>query len=184
MTRAAGIYERELRELLRGETAAVRRYAHRLAPQERPIVESFARRPFLVVRAAGSLGFDLVALRPEFAFPLEVKSSTEATIRFSAASGRANAQLEAHRKAVEQVGLLVVYAFRRVGGDDRDTWRLFSTGGERSEGRLRLLRRFLPPVARTPEGNGVLRWEDGKPLLEFLKKVEFLTDPAPIRVDP
>jgi hypothetical protein len=184
VARAAGIYERELRELLRGEPEALRKYAHRLPPVDRATVAAYGQRPFLVVRAAGSLGFDLVALRPEFAFPLEVKSSTEATIRFSAASGRANAQLEAHRVAVTRVGLLVVYAFRRVGGEDRDSWRLYATGGAKSEGSLRLLRDFLPPVAMTPEGNGVLRWDAGKPLLEFFRKVSFLTDRTPVVLTP
>jgi hypothetical protein len=156
VARAAGIYERELRELLRGETGALRKYAHRLPPVDRGEVVVSGPRPFPVV-----------------------KSSTEATIRFSAASGRANAQLVAHREAVARVGLLVVYAYRRVGGVDRDTWRLFATGGEKSEGSLRLLRRFLPPVAMTPEGNGVLRWDDGKPLLDFLRQVSFLTERTP-----
>jgi hypothetical protein len=181
VTRSAGIYERELRELLRGEPAALRKYSKRLPPVDRATADAYAQRPFLVVRAAGSLGFDLVALRPEFAFPLEVKSSTEATIRFSAASGRAHAQLVAHQATVAKVGLLVVYAFRRVGGEDEDTWRLFATGGGNSDGaRLKLLRDFLPPVATTPEGHGVLRWSEGRPLLEFLRRVSFLTDRSPV----
>ena len=70
-------------------------------------------RPFLVVRGAGSLGFDLVALRRELALPVEVKASAESSILFSAASGRAADQLEAHRTAVERVGLVAVYAYRK-----------------------------------------------------------------------
>ena len=183
MPRTSATYERELRELLRGESDALRRYGRRLPPTDRKVLESHALRPFLVVRAAGSLGFDLVALRPEFAFPLEVKASREATIRFSAASGRAHQQLTAHRRAVERVGLMAVYAYRRVGGPDEDAWRLFATPGDGGDGgSLRLLRRFLPSVAVTKEGNGVLRWDEGRPLLEFLRQVSFLTDRSPARV--
>jgi Holliday junction resolvase len=84
--RSASAYERELKELLQGEREAVDRYARSLPIGERERFRTALRAPFLVVRAAGSLGFDLVALRSEFAFPLEVKSSTADTIRFSAAS--------------------------------------------------------------------------------------------------
>jgi len=175
--RSAAGYERELRELLRGEPEALRRYGRRLPPTDRSVLDSHQRRPFLVVRAAGSLGFDLVALRPEFAFPLEVKASREEVIRFSSASGRAHAQLEAHRQAVARVGLLAVYAYRRIGGPDDDPWRLFAaSAGDSDGGRLKLLRNLLPPVAQTKEGNGILRWEEGRPLLEFLRRVAWLTE--------
>lgn len=177
--RTASVYERELREILQGDAEALRRYGRRQLPTDRPAVEEHARRPFLVVRAAGSLGFDLVALRPEFAFPIEVKGSREATIRFSAAGGRAHAQLLAHRRTVERVGLFAVYAFRRIGGEDPDCWRLFATAdGATSRGLMGIIRRELPPVARTREGNGVLRWEEGLPLLRFLGKIAFLTAPS------
>ena len=178
MGRSGATYERELRELLRGETEALRKYARRLPPVDRAVLEGHGRRPFLVVRAAGSFGFDLVALRPEFSFPLEVKASREETIRFSAASGRAHAQLTAHRAAVDRVGLLAVYAFRRVGGDDADAWRLFGASGTTAPttGTAKLLRGFLPPVALTKEGHGILRWSEGRPLLAFLQRVAWLTD--------
>jgi len=177
--RTAATYERELRELLRGDPEALRGYGRRLPPTDRAVLDVHRRRPFLVVRAAGSLGFDLVALRPEFSFPLEVKASRDATIRFSAASGRAHEQLKAHRAAVDRVGLLVVYAFRRVGGDGGDPWRLFATAGAGIDGGSMLLRNFLPPVAETKEGHGVLRWDEGRPLLEFLRRVAVLTERSP-----
>jgi len=138
----------------------------------RRIVES----PFLVIRAAGSLGFDLVALRSEFSFPIEVKASATHTIRFSAASGRAAEQLESHRRAVERVGLIVLYAYRRVGHRSGDPWRLYAVPGASRPGSLSLLRRWLPPVDRTKEGNGVLRWDDGLPLSKFLERLFFLTE--------
>jgi Holliday junction resolvase len=174
--RSASGYERELKELLQGDGDALLRYGRALDPTQRPILQLISQRPFLVVRAAGSLGFDLVALRNEFAFPLEVKASASDTIRFSAASGRAGEQLEAHRKAVERVGLIVLYAYRRVGHRAGDPWRLFAASAPPSGGRLDVLRRRLPPLDRTREGNAVLRWDSGMPLLKFIELVSFLTE--------
>jgi len=172
-------YERELRSLLEGQPDAVRSYARALPPSGRTEFERLIEQPFLIIRAAGSFGFDLVALRREFAFPLEVKASAEPVIRFSAASGRANAQLEAHRKAVGRVGLTVLYAYRRVGLRATENWRIFVAGEIPSSGRIGALCRRLPPVSKTPEGNGILRWEEGRPLSEFLSHVHFLLEPVP-----
>jgi hypothetical protein len=175
--RGAAAYERELKELLQGNPEALRKYGRRMPPVDRKDVESHGKRPFLVVRAAGSFGFDLVALRPEFAFPVEVKASAETTIRFSASSGRAHQQLEEHRRDVARVGLLVVYAYRLVGTRSGDSWRLFATGTPPVDGgRMRLLGGLLPAVDTTREGHGVLRWEAGLPLTDFLRRVQFLTD--------
>jgi Holliday junction resolvase len=173
---SSSAYERELRSLLEGQPDAVRRYAHTLPPTERAEFERLIEQPFLIIRAAGSFGFDLVALRREFAFPLEVKASAEPVIRFSAASGRANAQLEAHSKAVARVGLTVLYAYRRVGLRAAETWRIFVAGELPKSGILRVVCRRLPPVSRTPEGNGILRWEEGLPLSRFLYEARFLME--------
>jgi hypothetical protein len=170
-------YERELKGLLQAEPETLERYARGLPPPDREVLRTAARSPFLVVRAAGSFGFDLVALRSEFSFPLEVKASSSDTIRFSAASGRAAAQLEDHRKAVDRVGLLVVYAYRRLGIRGGDRWRLYATGSPSGRGLASLLRKSLPPVESTREGNGVLRWESGMPLVRFLDRVNFWTSP-------
>lgn len=179
MGRGSASYERELKELLQGDPEALRRYARALPPERRDQVDNPASCPFLVVRAAGSLGFDLVALRREFAFPIEVKASASDTIRFSAASGRAGEQLEAHRAAVARVGLMVLYAYRRVGQRGGDPWRLFAPPSLPVRGSLNLLRTKLPEVDRTKDGNAVLRWNDGMPLLEFLALIRFLTTRSP-----
>jgi hypothetical protein len=176
--RSYSAYERELKGLLQGEAELVEPYARRLPPTDREVVRAAARSPFLVVRAAGSFGFDLVAMRSEFAFPLEVKASGEETIRFSAASGRAAAQLEDHRKAVDRVGLLVVYAYRHLGQRTGDPWRLYATGTPRGRGLSALLRKSLPEVDVTREGNAILRWESGMPLVRFLERVAFWTAPS------
>lgn len=181
MGRGFSGYERELRTLLSGEPSSVRSYARALPPAERAEFERLIDEPFLVIRGAGSLGLDLVALRRELAFPIEVKASSSSVIRFTAAGGRANAQLRAHREAVSKVGLMVLYAFRRLGVRGEESWRLFVTGPVPERGVLGLVCRALPPVDTTAHGNGVLRWEGGMPLSRFLGRVRFLSArPGPV----
>ncbi len=168
-------YERELRSLLSGDPSSVRAYARALRPVDRADFERLIDEPFLVVRGAGSMGLDLVALRREFALPIEVKASSSSVIRFTAASGRANAQLEAHRRAVERVGLMVLYAYRRLGLRGEETWRLFVAGDPPPRGVLGTACRTVPPVAQTREGNGILRWDGGMPLSKFLARLHDLS---------
>lgn len=176
MGRGASGYERELKELLQGDPDAVERYCRSLPPVDRVAMRSASRAPFLVVRAAGSLGFDLVAMRSELAFPVEVKASRQDTIHFSAASGRAAEQLAEHRRRVEHVGLIALYAYRRIGHRDGDPWRIFTAPTPPPPGRvLSLVRKRLPIVDSTAQGNAVLRWNDGMPLVRFLEAVTFWT---------
>ena len=177
MGRGSSMYERELKQLLQGERATLARYAQSLTPVRRAQLERVAEHPFLVVRAAGSLGFDLVALRREFAFPIEVKASRAESIHFTAASGRAAEQLEEHRRAVDRVGLLVLYAYRRLGLRAEDPWRLYTPSAPPGTGRLELIRRHLPAIDSTRNGNAVLRWDSGMPLTQFLGLVGDLVEP-------
>ena len=167
-------YERELRSVLSGDPGAVRSYARALPPSERGEFERLIDEPFLVVRGAGSLGLDLVALRREFALPIEVKASSAPVIRFTAAGGRANAQLESHRRVAARAGLMVLYAYRRLGLRGEESWRVFSAGNPPGRGTLGVACRALPPVESTREGNGVLRWESGRPLSRFLGRQRYL----------
>jgi Holliday junction resolvase len=56
---------------------------------ERELKKLLTANRFLVVRAAGSLGVDLVAINSNVAFPIEVKASRTTRLQFSACSGRA-----------------------------------------------------------------------------------------------
>ncbi len=174
--RSASGYERELKELLQGKPESVARYYRVVPPLDRGVVDRLQRAPFLVIRGAGSLGFDLVALRDDFAFPIEVKASAESTIHFSAASGRAQDQLEAYRKVVERVGITVFYAYRRVGVRDADPWRIFLASKRTLQGHLRFVAGRVPSVETTATGNSILHWENGMALHEFLKLVLSFVD--------
>ncbi|MGC2289549.1 MAG: Holliday junction resolvase, partial [Thermoplasmata archaeon] len=153
MVVAASQYERELRSLLEGERTALRHYARYLAPEARRTLDRLERGPFLVVRAAGSHGFDLVAMRAGFAFPIEAKASADEVIRFSSASGRMTDQLHEHLEAAKRGGLVVLYAYRRLGSRAGEPWRLFTPQTENHQhGRVEYLRNHLPPIERTKEG--------------------------------
>ena len=176
--RSSSGYERELRALLEGDPPAVRSYARSLPPSERAEFERIIDQPFLVVRGAGSLGFDLVAMRWSLSFPIEVKASAEPAIHFTAASGRASAQLAAHRAAIAKVGLSVLYAYRRVGLRSEEVWRVYRGSDPTGRGVLNLVCRGLPPVSTTREGNAVLRWEEGQALSRFLARTRSLLGPG------
>lgn len=174
--RGSSGYERELKELLQGEPEAIAKYCRALDPVDREVLLRASQSPFLVVRAAGSLGFDLVAMRSELAFPVEVKASSSDTIHFSAASGRAADQLQEHRRRVEKVGLIALYAYRRLGHRGGDPWRFYAVPTPPPPGRvLALVRKRLPVVDKTAQGNAVLRWADGMPLVRFLEAISFWT---------
>ncbi len=170
-------YERELRTLLEGDPSAVRAYARSLSPTERAGFERLIDLPFLVIRGAGSLGLDLVAMRWGLSFPIEVKASSDDVIRFTAASGRANAQLAAHRRSIARAGLAVLYAYRRLGVRSEETWKIFLGSDLPPSGRLRILCRGLPLVGETRNGNGILRWQDGQRLSQFLDRARVLMEP-------
>lgn len=180
MVVGASQYERELRSLLEGEHATLRHYARYLAPEQRATLDQLEHGPFLVVRAAGSHGFDLVAMRGGFAFPIEAKASGARAIHFSSASGRNTAQLRDHIEAAKRGGLVIIYAYRRLGTRNGEPWRLFTPELDHQyHGRVAFLRNLLPVIKPTQQGNGVLRWENGLPLSDFLHRLFALFDPDP-----
>ena len=71
-------YERELRQVLAGVPKGVEAVIRSCSPVEKEKMRQVVYRPFLVVRAAGS-GMegtgDLLALRGDLCFPIEVKST-------------------------------------------------------------------------------------------------------------
>ena len=74
----SSVYERELRAVLAGEIKGVRAIIKSCTEVERARAMQVVQRPFLVVRAPGSGSEgtgDLLALRGDMCFPIEVKSS-------------------------------------------------------------------------------------------------------------
>ena len=77
------VYERELKALLAGDSKAIAKMVKTCNALEKANYGTMLQDPFLVIRAAGSLGVDLVALRWDFSFPIEVKSSCDDVLHFS-----------------------------------------------------------------------------------------------------
>lgn len=170
-------YERELKRILEGDRGALADFGKSLSVEESAAYETVLERPFLVIRAAGSFGSDLVALRDDFSFPIEVKSSREGTIRFG--GSRLARQADAFIRDCSRARIVPVYAFRLK--DFRgDCWRLFRLPTSvLHRGFARQLHRVIPEVRTTAAGNFAMDWDKGLPLARFLERVcRSIEDPA------
>ena len=163
------VYEREFKGILAGDPRTIEAVSKSLDARQRSAYARSRGHPFLVIRAAGSLGADLVAVRGDLAFLVEVKSAKSPTLYFTAAE-RLAAQIEEIRRQCERTGVLPVYAFRRKGFRG-DAWRLFSMPGMNLSARAGIVWRRLPKVGKTSNGNDVIRWDEGMPLASFLEFV-------------
>ncbi len=166
----AAIYERELRAVLSGSANGVRAVTRSCDDVARARAMLVIERPFLVVRVAGS-GMegsgDLLALRGDICFPIEVKTSKERKLYLS---GRTWEQYEAMREIGERCGLMPLYAYR-LKGVRGDSWRIFRIETESLTGRLGVLSRRIPTLPLTRNDKPHLDWEQGLPLHQFLAVV-------------
>jgi hypothetical protein len=119
------------------------------------------------LRAAGSGAVgtgDLIAIRGDVAFPIEVKATKERRLYLS---GRTMTQYLDMQKAGELCGLMPLYAIR-LKGVRGDSWRILRVETQTLMGRLRLLSRRIPALPLTSRGTPHLSWEAGLPLHKFL----------------
>ncbi|MCH2348699.1 MAG: hypothetical protein MK233_02080 [Candidatus Poseidoniales archaeon] len=161
------LYERELRAVLAGEPDGVRAVTRSCNPSEKARAMQVIRRPFLVVRAAGSgVGGagDLLAIRGDVSFPIEVKANKERRIYLS---GRTWEQYEELKRAGEACGLLPIYAYR-LKGVRGDSWRILRVETTSLQGRLAVIANRIPALPLTRNSRPYLDWEAGLPLHRFL----------------
>ena len=162
-----GAYERELREVLSGTEKGVNAVTRSCTEEEKERMACVSRRPFLVVRAAGS-GMegsgDLVALRGDCCFPIEVKSTRAEKLYFS---GRTKDQLLAMIREGERSGLMPLYAHRRKGVRG-DSWRIFRVETTGLNGTLARFAPMIPALPLTRNGSPFIDWEQGMPLNRFI----------------
>ncbi len=163
------IYERELIHIFSGEEKVLKTYSKKLDDEGMKIAQSMRDKPFFVTRSAGSLGADLIAMRHDFSFIVEVKSSIKDKLMFTEASGRMQDQALRLREMCQRAGLFVLYAYR-MKGVSGDPWRVFSIPGD-VVGRLRGVYSILPKVGETRSGNFILKWGEGMPLWRFIEYV-------------
>jgi Holliday junction resolvase len=162
-----GAYERELRDVLAGVERGVEKVIKTCSPEEQERMRSIVNKPFLVVRAAGS-GMegsgDLVALRGDCSFPIEVKTRKVKKLYFA---GRTKDQLNAMIVEAERTGLMPLYA-HRLKGVRGDSWRIFRVETEGLRGVLRALAHRIPALPQTRTGSPFIDWDQGMPLNEFI----------------
>ncbi|MGI5964607.1 MAG: Holliday junction resolvase [Candidatus Methanomethylophilaceae archaeon] len=167
MAVAGDIYERELKSLLTGDPKTVAKMVKTCGESEKKAYESMLEEPFLVVRAAGSLGVDLVALRWDFSFPIEVKSTADGVLHFSR-NPRLTEQAQHMSQECRKSHLVPIYAFR-LKGVRGDPWRVFTLPGcEELRGRSRLLGRRIPDMEVSGNGNYIMKWDNGMKLSDLL----------------
>ncbi|HDS59301.1 MAG TPA: Holliday junction resolvase [Thermoplasmatales archaeon] len=167
-------YERELREILSGNQVVIDRVTKTCSPTEQAQYRKIIRNPFIVVRAAGSLGIaDIVALRGGMSFLVEIKARAGSRILFSHEGGRMQRQAEEMLASCQRCRVLPLFAFR-IKGVRGDSWRVYSLPMDGLEGRAQVLHRRLPHLETTGSGNFVMDWNAGMKLSDFIDYVTSL----------
>lgn len=160
-------YERELKALLAGDDRAIAKMVKTCDAMETANYRTMLEEPFLVIRAAGSLGVDLVALRWDFSFPIEVKSSSDPVLHFSK-NQRLTEQADTMLADCCRSHLVPIYAFR-LKSQRGDPWRLFTIPTDHSyRGRHGVLYRRMPKLEVSDSGFYIMRWGDGMKLSDFM----------------
>lgn len=166
----ASQYERELRQVLAGVPAGVEAVIRSCSELEKNKMRLAIKRPFLVVRAAGS-GMegtgDLLALRGDICFPIEVKTTKPSKLYLS---GRTMDQYLAMVNEGQRCNLMPLYAHRRKGVRG-DSWMIFRVETDNLKGKLRQLAKSIPPFPLNRNGTPYLNWEEGMPLHQFIALV-------------
>ncbi|UCH72135.1 MAG: Holliday junction resolvase [Thermoplasmatales archaeon] len=164
---SASQYERELKYILEGEKNTIAKITKTCSPIEKDNYSKIFDKPFAVIRAAGSLGFDLVAVRGDISFLTEVKTSVVNTLHFSSVGGKLQKQAENMREVCEKTKTLPIYAFR-IKSYHGDSWRIFTLDIKNLDGRTNILHKRLPKLNKSKNGNYVMRWDEGMPLSDFI----------------
>jgi Holliday junction resolvase len=169
-----GIYEREIKDILSGDIEAIKKATKSCDPEEKERYLKILKNPFIVIRAAGSLGIaDLVAIRGDASFLIEVKARKGRKIIFSHESGRNQKKAEEMREKCEKAGVLPIYAYR-LKGYRGDSWRLFSISLNGLKGKSELIHSILPLIEESKKGNYLMKWEDGTKLSDFIDFIDHL----------
>jgi Holliday junction resolvase len=166
-------YERELKRILQGDIETLETVTKTCSEDEKANYFMTVDKPFVVIRSAGSLGVDIVALRGTISLPIEVKSTVKKVIRL-AGSPHLKEQLQNFEKACDKAGLLAIYAFRRksIRGD---SWRLYTLRSKSFKGILRGVYAHLEKMELTRDGYYIMRWENGTPLNEFIRYLSHIS---------
>jgi len=157
-------YERELKRLLGGDKEMVEKYIRSYSLDPRPTSPlSQTKKPFLVDRSAGSKAMDLLAVRMNTVLPIEIKSSSSEVINFTDANGRNQGQYSELLRLIERSSFPLFYAVR-LKNASTEPWCIFIARRLRGWS-------WVPVVSETKSGNVSIKWSDGIPLSEFLRRL-------------
>lgn len=159
-------YERELRAILKGDEEVLERVTRTCSAEQKQKYMAILKKPFIVVRAAGSYGIDLVAVRGDISFLVEIKSSGSDTIHFSK-NDVLMRQASNIIKECERAGALPIYAFR-LKNCRGDAWRMFTLNVKSVSGKAREIQKVLPKIEVSKGNKFVMKWKDGMPLSDFI----------------
>ncbi len=163
-------YERELKGILEGDMNHLEKITKSCSVFEKTNYECIRKKPFVVIRAAGSFGVDLVAVRGDISVLIEIKASIEDVLHFSSVDGKLQRQAQWMQQTCEKTKTLPMYAFR-LKGFRGDCWRLFTLDVSGLEGRIKIVHNHLPKLARSKNGNYIMRFHDGLPLADFISYI-------------
>ncbi|MDY6986255.1 MAG: Holliday junction resolvase [Candidatus Thermoplasmatota archaeon] len=165
----ASTYERELKGILEADVDTLKKVIKKCDAESSRKYLAIEKKPFLVVRAAGSLGFDLLAVRSDISLPIEVKSSSSGIVPFTSNSAREVKQAELFKLRCDRAGLFPLYALRLKNAKN-DVWRVFTLDIEVSMD-VEWIYREIPVIDQTKSHNYILKWEKGKPLSDFIELI-------------
>jgi len=169
-------YERELKEILSGNKAIIEKVTKSCNVEERQKYFKITDCPFIVVRAAGSLGIaDIVALRGDISFLVEIKTRKGKNILFSHEGGRMQRKAEEMLEKCEKTKVLPLFAFR-IKNYHGDSWRIYSLKMDGLEGRSKLVNERIPKLGTTANGNYHIKWDEGMKLSDFIGYMTALTE--------
>ncbi|MDI6856423.1 MAG: Holliday junction resolvase [Candidatus Thermoplasmatota archaeon] len=160
------IYERELKGILQYDEEVLDSATKAYPENIKRAFYKIKKRPFIVLRAAGSFGIDLVAIRKDCSFPIEVKAWKEKKFWFSN-TPRLKEQVDWLKKLCIKAGIVPIYAFRLKNVRAQDPWRIFTFELPSVKGSE--LYNKIPKLRETEEGNYVMDWEEGLELHKFIE---------------
>ena len=170
-------FERELKGILTGDNNILHKITKSCSLSESTDYMTILSNPFVVIRSAGSLGIaDLVAIRGDISFLIEIKSSKAKEIRFDRASRANQKQAEKIMEQCEKTGTLLLYA-QRLKGIRGDCWRIFSLDIKGLSGIPGLIHNKVPLLRKTKRGTYIMNCEDGMKLSTFIKYLSMLIQP-------
>jgi len=168
------IYERELREILAGNRDVIEKITRNYNEEEREKYLKILENPFITVRAAGSLGIaDIVAVRGDISFIIEIKVRKEKEILFSHEGGRMQKKAKEMKEKCIAAKVLPIFAYR-IKGQRGDAWRIFTMEIDGLKGKSKKIYDMLPKLERSKEGNYIMRWEKGMKLADFINSLSCL----------